>query len=157
MGLVARSYRIHLPEHWPLPNDRPLPLLMDYHGWTSNAASHEMDGHNFFQLCGAVVLVKLEKKRPSGRWRTRTRLGVSWWCLRRGWGTWGRVRPTATAGGAGTSPAAGGRWAASARRTGSGSVVVRIAIVQGELAGDRLLQLLPRLRPRHLLRVDLLL
>ena len=31
-------------------NDIPLPLLLDFHGWTGNAMGHESDGHNFFQV-----------------------------------------------------------------------------------------------------------
>jgi len=49
-GLVSRSYRLHVPKHWPLDNKRPLPLLLDFHGWTQHAAGHEKDGHNFFAV-----------------------------------------------------------------------------------------------------------
>ena len=31
-------------------NDVPLPLLLDFHGWTENSMGHENDGHNFFQV-----------------------------------------------------------------------------------------------------------
>ena len=36
-GLVSRSYRLHVPKHWPLDNNQPLPLLLDFHGWTQHA------------------------------------------------------------------------------------------------------------------------
>ena len=28
----------------------PLPMLVDFHGWTENSMGHENDGHNFFQV-----------------------------------------------------------------------------------------------------------
>ena len=28
----------------------PLPMLVDFHGWTENPIGHENDGHNFFQV-----------------------------------------------------------------------------------------------------------
>ena len=31
-------------------NNIPLPLLLDFHGWTGNAMGHESDGHNFYQV-----------------------------------------------------------------------------------------------------------
>ena len=31
-------------------NDAPLPMLLDFHGWTENTMGHENDGHNFFQV-----------------------------------------------------------------------------------------------------------
>ena len=31
-------------------NDVPLPMLVDFHGWTENSMGHENDGHNFFQV-----------------------------------------------------------------------------------------------------------
>ena len=31
-------------------NDVPLPMLLDFHGWTENTMGHENDGHNFFQV-----------------------------------------------------------------------------------------------------------
>jgi len=49
-GSVYRNYRLHLPMHWPRENDVPLPLLLDFHGWTGNAMGHESDGHNFYQV-----------------------------------------------------------------------------------------------------------
>ena len=57
-----------MPKHWPLENNQPLPLLLDFHGWTQHAgfielkkkkaervdlefpAGHEKDGHNFFAV-----------------------------------------------------------------------------------------------------------
>ena len=42
-GPVSRSYRVHLPLHWPGANDIPLPLLLDYHGWTSHAGQQRCD------------------------------------------------------------------------------------------------------------------
>ena len=35
----------------PCPgNDQPLPLLVDYHGWTGHAGNQESDGHDFFAV-----------------------------------------------------------------------------------------------------------
>jgi len=50
LGPVYRNYRLHLPTHWPRENNIPLPLLLDFHGWTGNAMGHESDGHNFYQI-----------------------------------------------------------------------------------------------------------
>ena len=35
---------------WIQENDVPLPMLLDFHGWTENSMGHENDGHNFFQV-----------------------------------------------------------------------------------------------------------
>ena len=43
LGPVSRAYRLHLPAHWPLTNNIPLPLLVDYPGWTENMIGHERD------------------------------------------------------------------------------------------------------------------
>ena len=40
-GLVSRSYRLHVPKHWPLDNNQPLPLLLDFHGWTQHAGARK--------------------------------------------------------------------------------------------------------------------
>ena len=42
-GAVSRSYRLHLPLHFPLANSVPLPLVLDYHGWGGTARSQEKD------------------------------------------------------------------------------------------------------------------
>ena len=44
--------------------DDPLPLLLDFHGWTENSMGHENDGHNFFQVdccSGGGGVTKLRK------------------------------------------------------------------------------------------------
>jgi len=43
LGPVSRAYRLHLPAHWPMTNNIPLPLLVDYPGWTENMIGHERD------------------------------------------------------------------------------------------------------------------
>ena len=37
MGIVVREYLLHLPTHYKTSNDVAVPLILDYHGWTSNA------------------------------------------------------------------------------------------------------------------------
>ena len=37
MGSVEREYLLHLPTYYKTSNDVPVPLILDYHGWTSNA------------------------------------------------------------------------------------------------------------------------
>ena len=34
LGDVVREYSLHLPAHYHLTNTNPVPLVMDYHGWT---------------------------------------------------------------------------------------------------------------------------
>ena len=43
LGPVSRAYRLHLPVHWPITNNIPRPLLVDYPGWTENMIGHEKD------------------------------------------------------------------------------------------------------------------
>ena len=43
LGDVSRAYRLHLPTHWPMSNNIPRPLLVDYPGWTENMIGHERD------------------------------------------------------------------------------------------------------------------
>ena len=45
-GRVSRSYRLHVPKHWPLENNQPLPLLLDFHGWTQHAGFVELKEKN---------------------------------------------------------------------------------------------------------------
>ena len=37
MGSIQREYLIHVPSHYKRSNDMPVALVLDYHGWTSNA------------------------------------------------------------------------------------------------------------------------
>ena len=37
MGSVVREYLLHLPTYYKTNNDVAVPLILDYHGWTSNA------------------------------------------------------------------------------------------------------------------------
>ena len=37
MGTIEREYLLHLPKHYKKSNDVAVPLILDYHGWTSNA------------------------------------------------------------------------------------------------------------------------
>ena len=77
---MSRSYRLHVPKHWPIDNNQPLPLLLDFHGWTQHAgdgktltkfetgitekglgsivisAGHEKDGHSFFAVVVVIVI-----------------------------------------------------------------------------------------------------
>ena len=39
MGSVEREYLLHLPTHFKASNDITVPLILDYHGWTSNAGT----------------------------------------------------------------------------------------------------------------------
>jgi len=41
LGVVTRTYRLHVPQQYNLNNDVPLPLVLDYHGWGSTAIAHE--------------------------------------------------------------------------------------------------------------------
>jgi len=50
MGEVTRHYRLHIPLHYDTTNISPVPLLLDYHGWSGTANSHENDGHDFFKV-----------------------------------------------------------------------------------------------------------
>ena len=34
---------MHLPAHWPMSNDVPRPLVVDFPGWTENMIGHERD------------------------------------------------------------------------------------------------------------------
>ena len=43
LGPVSRAYRLHLPAHWPMSNDVPRPLVVDFPGWTENMIGHERD------------------------------------------------------------------------------------------------------------------
>ena len=40
MGAVEREYLLHLPTHYKTSNDVVVPLILDFHGWTSNAGTH---------------------------------------------------------------------------------------------------------------------
>ena len=47
-------------------NDVPLPMLLDFHGWTENTMGHENDGHNFFQVdfrCKGAEFLQYGRKR----------------------------------------------------------------------------------------------
>ena len=52
-------------------NTKPIPLLLDYHGWSGTANSHENNGHDFFK-----VAKETKRKQPhiatSYRWPTKT-------------------------------------------------------------------------------------
>ena len=37
MGLLQREYILHIPTYYKRSNDVPVSLVLDYHGWTSNA------------------------------------------------------------------------------------------------------------------------
>ena len=37
MGEIEREYLLHLPTHYKRSNDVAVSLILDYHGWTSNA------------------------------------------------------------------------------------------------------------------------
>ena len=37
MGNLQREYLLHVPTHYKRNNDIPVPLVLDYHGWTGNA------------------------------------------------------------------------------------------------------------------------
>ena len=37
MGILQREYLIHIPTYYERSNDVPVSLVVDYHGWTSNA------------------------------------------------------------------------------------------------------------------------
>ena len=47
---VTRHYRLHIPLHIDTSNTKPIPLLLDYHGWSGTANSHENNGHDFFKV-----------------------------------------------------------------------------------------------------------
>ena len=36
-GLVTRDYILHVPTNYDQSNNVPVPLVLDYHGWTYNA------------------------------------------------------------------------------------------------------------------------
>ena len=38
-----RHYKLHVPANFPLSNDRPTPLVVDFHGWGGDANSQEKD------------------------------------------------------------------------------------------------------------------
>ena len=44
MGPVTRTYFLHLPAHYPLSNDRPTPLVLDYHGWMGSGHDQMYEG-----------------------------------------------------------------------------------------------------------------
>ena len=37
MGILQREYLLHIPTYYTRSNDVPVSLVLDYHGWTSNA------------------------------------------------------------------------------------------------------------------------
>ena len=37
LGPVVREYALHLPAHYDTSNSVPVPLVLDYHGWTGTA------------------------------------------------------------------------------------------------------------------------
>ena len=37
LGEVTRQFSLHLPAHYDTENNQPVPLVLDYHGWTSGA------------------------------------------------------------------------------------------------------------------------
>ena len=37
LGEVEREYNLHLPAHYDTSNTVPVPLVLDYHGWTGTA------------------------------------------------------------------------------------------------------------------------
>ena len=68
---VTRHSRLHIPLHIDTSNTKPIPLLLDYHGWSGTANSHENNGHDFFK-----VTKEIKRKQPhiatSLRWPTKT-------------------------------------------------------------------------------------
>ena len=57
-------------------NNVPLPMLLDFHGWTENSMGHENDGHNFFQVyCQGdfYKIVKTETKQPPENYASHLR------------------------------------------------------------------------------------
>ena len=51
MGTVEREYLLHLPTHYKTSNDVAVPLILDFHGWTSNAGTH----------CIIIIMMQLIK------------------------------------------------------------------------------------------------
>jgi len=41
LGETARVYKLHVPTNFPVSNDRPTPLVLDFHGWGGDINSHE--------------------------------------------------------------------------------------------------------------------
>ena len=70
---VTRHYRLHIPLHIDTSNTKPIPLLLDYHGWSGTANSHENNGHDFFKVAKEI---KKKMEQPhiatSLRWPTKT-------------------------------------------------------------------------------------
>ena len=44
MGEVNRTYVLHLPKHYPITNDQPVPLVLDFHGTGGHAQTHHSVG-----------------------------------------------------------------------------------------------------------------
>lgn len=43
LGETARVYKLHVPRNYATSNDRPTPMVVDFHGWGGNANSQEKD------------------------------------------------------------------------------------------------------------------
>ena len=80
---VTRHYRLHIPLHFDTTNISPVPLLLDYHGWSGTANSHENDGHDFFKVFWDQFFSW--PKTTSSRWQMRTLRVVSSSLLDPGW------------------------------------------------------------------------
>ena len=84
-GRVSRSYRLHVPKHWPLENNQPLPLLLDFHGWTQHAGFVELKEKKQKRL----ILNSQPATRKTGTtsllWLTRMSSGASWSSHQRAW------------------------------------------------------------------------
>ena len=44
MGEVNRTFMLHLPLYYPVTNDQPVPMVMDFHGTGGHAVNHHNNG-----------------------------------------------------------------------------------------------------------------
>ena len=45
LGEVTREYLLHLPAHYDTSNNVPVPMMMDFHGWTRSAHDQMANMH----------------------------------------------------------------------------------------------------------------
>ena len=44
MGEVNRTFMLHLPLYYPVTNDQPVPMVLDFHGTGGHAVNHHNNG-----------------------------------------------------------------------------------------------------------------